>query len=221
MKESRGRIDTGASSRAQCGTTTLNSFHDSFYLSHLSRDPRLASVCVGAEWNSVGVIYCSRGARVECAASRRLVEFAIKKIDAMEGISPEANLLLFHFVRSSSFIRYSLESTLFHRQSDTVRVAFRCERETRRRTRSWKCISNVDLFLLSLLCRKDTERNLLYLLVSKIFIIFQQIFVNNSIYVVSRIFHIVFSLFFYISVTYFISSTKRIYHITLFYLSNV
>lgn len=106
--------------------TTLRSFHDSFYLSHLSRDPRLASVCVGAGWNSVGVIYCSRD--VECAASRRLVEFAIKKIDAMEGISPEANLLLFHFARSSSLIRYSLESTLFHRQSDMVQVAFHCER---------------------------------------------------------------------------------------------
>lgn len=83
-------------------------------------------MCVGAGWNSVGVIYCSRD--VECAASRRLVEFAIKKIDAMEGISPEANLLLFHFARSSSLIRYSLESTLFHRQSDMVRVAFHCER---------------------------------------------------------------------------------------------
>lgn len=69
--------------------TTLSSFHDSFYLSHLSRDPRLANVCVGAGWNSVGVIYCSRGGRVEYAASRRLVEFAIKKINAMEGISPE------------------------------------------------------------------------------------------------------------------------------------
>lgn len=139
----------GASNRARCGTfaTTLNSFHDSFYLSHLSRDPRLASVCVGAGWNSVGVIYCSRGARVECAASRRLVEFAIKKIDAMEGISPEANLLLFHFARSSSLIRYSLESTLFHRQSDTIRAAFRCERLDD--VRGVGSISNMNLLLLS------------------------------------------------------------------------
>lgn len=56
------------------------------------------------------------GACVERAASRRLVEFAIKKIDAMEGISLEANLLLFHSAPGlSSLIRYSLESTLFHR----------------------------------------------------------------------------------------------------------
>lgn len=106
-------------------------------------------VCVGVGWNSVGVIYCSRGARVECTASRRLVEFAIKKIDAMEGISPEANLLLFHFARSFSLIRYSLESTLFHRQSDTVRVAFRCE--SLDDERGVGSISNVNLLLLPLL----------------------------------------------------------------------
>lgn len=138
----------GASSRTQCGTT-LSSFHDSFYLSHLSRDPRLASVCDGARWNSVGVIYCSQGGRVECAASRRLVEFAIKKIDAMEGISLEANLLLFHFARSSFLIRYSLESTLFHRQSDMVRVTFRYERFDD--VRGVEGIRNVNLLSLPLL----------------------------------------------------------------------
>lgn len=73
----------------------------------------------------------------------------------MEGISPEANLLLFHFARSSSLIRYSLESTLFHRQSDTVRVAFRCERPDD--VRGVGSVSNVHLFLLLLFYVKDTE----------------------------------------------------------------
>jgi len=102
---------------------SLSSFHDSFYLSHLSQSA--LRVCALAPDGIPEESFIVPGARVECAASRRLVEFAIKKIDAMEGISPEANLLLFHSARSFSLIRYSLESTLFHRQSDVVRVAFR------------------------------------------------------------------------------------------------
>lgn len=131
--------------------TTLSSFHDSFYLSHLSRDPRLANVCVGAGWNSAGVIYCSRvrarGVRGVTSTSR-----ICNKEDRCDGrnIAGEANLLLFHFARSSSLIRYSLESTLFHRRSDMVRVAFRWERLDNV-ARGVGSIRNVNLPLLPLL----------------------------------------------------------------------
>lgn len=70
------------------------------------------------------------------------------KEDRCDGrnIAREANLLLFHFARSSSLIRYSLESTLFHRQSDMVRLAFRCERLDN--VRGLGSIRNANLLLL-------------------------------------------------------------------------
>jgi len=73
---------------------TLSSLHDSFYLSHLSRSP--SSQAERVRWSRMEfrrnhLLFLERA-----QSARRLLEFAIKKIDAMEGISPAANLLLFH-----------------------------------------------------------------------------------------------------------------------------
>lgn len=79
------------------------------------------------EFRRSHLLFPGRARRVRGVTSTSRI---CNKEDRCDGrnIAREANLLLFHFARSSSLIRYSLESTLFHRQSDMLRAAFRCER---------------------------------------------------------------------------------------------
>lgn len=109
--------------------TTLSSFHDSFYLSHLSRSPssRAERMRCQMEFRRSHLLFLGR------ASTSRICN----KEDRCDGRNI-ANLLLFHSARSSSFIRYSLESTLFHRQSDTVRATLRYERLNVRKLQRYK-----------------------------------------------------------------------------------